>query len=66
MLVGTLKAMLKNGVIEFFNNWQSFLDKNHPLIEQSSSVKLSQKSFDYNSLIYGSRGSSFHARGEHS
>ena len=24
--MGVLKATLKNGIVEFFNNWQSYLD----------------------------------------
>lgn len=27
LTLGVLKATLKNGVIEFFSNWQSHLDK---------------------------------------
>ena len=67
MLIGTLKAMLKNGVIEFFNNWQGFLDKTHPLPKPSiSSLFGYEKSFNYNSLIYGGGASSFCGRSEHS
>ena len=69
MMIGTLKAMLKNGVIEFFNNWQSYLEKNHLLVEQSSALKLNytpQKSFDYNILIYGSGRSDLRSRDDRS
>ena len=27
MLLGTLKAAIKKGVVEFFGDWQGFLDK---------------------------------------
>ena len=27
LMIGTLKAALKNGVIEFYNCWQGFLEK---------------------------------------
>ena len=54
MLMGTLKASIKNGVIEFFNNWQDFLEKQH-LLKISTNSIVRTKTLDYNSLIYADR-----------
>ena len=40
LMIGTLKAALKNGVIEFYNCWQGFLEKQKRLKQRHKSCSL--------------------------
>ena len=57
MLEGTLKAMLKNSVTEFFTNWEHYLQRASPLVKRKAdALNTSEFDYSYNELVFAGSG----------